>query len=52
MPGVLGEHIGLPEVWMHFDLVDGRHDRHLGEQAIHVIRHEVADTDRAHLPIR
>ena len=39
---------GLLEVGVDLDLVHRRHDRGLGQQAVEVLGHEVADADRAH----
>ena len=41
----------LLEVRMHFDLVHRGNDGRLGEQSPEMVRHEVADADRAHLPV-
>jgi len=41
----------LLKVRMHFDLVDGRDDGRLREQALKVIGHEVAHADRAYLAV-
>jgi len=44
-------HLGLAEVRMHLDLVDGGYDRGLVQQRGEVLDHEVADTDRADLTV-
>ena len=51
MLGVDLEQLGLPEVGVHLDLVDRRHDLGLGQQPVEVSRHEVGDADRTHLAV-
>ena len=41
----------LLEVRMHFDLVDGRYDGRLSQQALKVVGHEVAHANRAYLAV-
>ena len=37
---------------MHLDLIHGRHDGRDAQQAVQVVRHEVAHADGAHLSVR
>ena len=49
--GAEGLDLGLGEVGVHLDLVDGRHDLGAVEQRGQVVDHEVADADRADLAV-
>jgi hypothetical protein len=49
--GVRGLHAGLGEVRVYLDLVHRGHDVGLLQEVRQDIRHEVADTDRADLPV-
>lgn len=46
------EKIGLLEVWVGFDLVGGRNNRHLAEELLQSADVEVGDPNRAHFPGR
>ena len=51
MLGAEGLDLGLGEVGVELDLVDGRDDRGVLEQRGEVVDHEVADADRADLAV-
>ena len=49
--GVQGLHLTLLKIGMHLDLIHRRHHRGLLQQPGQVLDHEVADPDRADLPV-
>jgi hypothetical protein len=51
MPGVERLHLGLLEVGVQLDLVDGGHDLCHVKQIREVLDHEVADADGAYLAV-
>ena len=51
MGGVGGDDVGLPEVRVDLDLVDGGDHGGRGEELVEVVGHEVADADGADLAV-